>query len=191
MMMRWVTGGCVALALCASAADARALKLKAAKDQPEDVKAGLSVEYAYPKDVKSLRDAYVALGVGAEAGPPLESMDYLSSEDAPLALTSNKETKVAARITGYLKFDEPGTYMMQVYSNDGLELTIGGREVAKVDEKRGCDPIGEAVEVRVRSAGWYELEALYWQRKGGSCLIMEWAPEGGELEPIPASAFGH
>lgn len=177
-------------ALCAGAVDARPLKLKPANPQPESVKEGLAVDYAFPDDVKSLRDAYIALGVGAEPGAPLEGMDYMSSKDNPLALTSGQETKVAARITGYLRFDAPGTYTLELYSNDGLELSIGGREVAKVDEKRACDPIG-AVEVRVPEAGWYDLEALYWQRKGGSCLIMEWAEEGGELQTVPAGAFGY
>ncbi|MCP5088305.1 MAG: hypothetical protein GY952_16055 [Rhodobacteraceae bacterium] len=178
------------VALCAGAGEARPLKLKPAKPQPENVSAGLAVEYAFPDDVKSLRDAYIALGMGAEPGTPLAGLDYLSSDSEPFALTSGQETKVAARIKGYLRFDTPGTYTLEVYSNDGLELSIGGSEVAKVDEKRACDPIG-AVEVHVPKAGWYELEALYWQRKGGSCLIMEWAAENGELETVPAEAFGY
>lgn len=178
------------VAIGATAATAGPLKLKPAKSQPEALSEGLSVDYAYPSDVKSLRDAYIALGIGAEPGEPLAGLDYLSSEDTPNALTSKKETKVAARIKGYIRFDEPGTYTLAAYSNDGLELTIGGKEVAKVDEKRACDPIGE-VEVSIRKAGWFELEALYWQRKGGSCLILEWAKDGGELEVIPADAFGY
>jgi hypothetical protein len=177
-------------ALVAGAVDAKAIKLEPADPQPENVSAGLGVEYAFPGDVSSLRDAYIALGIGAEAGEPLEGMDYLSSEAAPNALTSKQEMKVAARIKGYIRFDAPGTYTLETYSNDGLELTIGGNEISKIDVKRGCDPIG-AVEVDVPEAGWYALEALYWQRKGGSCLIMEWAPEGGELETVPAAAFGH
>lgn len=177
-------------ALCAGAVEARPLKLKLANPQPTSVSAGLAVEYAFPNDVTSLRDAYMALGVGAKPGTPLEGLNYLSSKAKPNALTSGQETKVAARIKGYLRFDAPGTYALEVYSNDGLELSIGGYEVAKVDKKRGCDPIG-TVEVNIKKAGWYELEALYWQRKGGSCLIMEWSKEGGELETVPTEAFGH
>lgn len=190
MTMYQIAAVAAVVALCAGAGKAGPLKLVLANPQPESVRAGLAVDYAFPKDVKSLRDAYIALGVGAEPGAPLEGMDYLSSKDQPGALTSGQETKVAARIEGYIRFDVPGTYTLEVYSNDGLELSIGGREVAKVDEKRGCDPIG-AVEVNVQKAGWYELEALYWQRKGGSCLIMEWAKEGGALQTVPAEAFGH
>jgi hypothetical protein len=178
------------LALLAGAADASALKLKLANPQPSSVKAGLAVNYAYPKDVKSLRDAYVALGIKSETGKPLAGLDYLSSDDEPMALTSTKETKVAADIKGYVRFDTPGIYTLEVYSNDGLDLSIGGQQIAKVDKKRSCDPIG-AVEINIREAGWYELEALYWQRKGGSCLIMEWSQNGGELDTVPAELYGH
>lgn len=190
MKKSWIAAIVACAALSTGVASAGALKLKPASPQPETVTAGLSVEYAFPKDVKSLRDAYIALGVGAEPGEPLVGFDYLSSEDEPNALTSGKETKVAARIKGYLRFDAAGTYTLETYSNDGLELTIGGQEVAKVDEKRACDPIG-AVEVSVPEAGWYAVEALYWQRKGGSCLILEWSTGGSELEAVPAEAYGH
>ena len=117
-------------------------------------------------------------------------LDYLSSDDEPMALTSAKETKVAADIKGYIRFDNPGIYKLEVYSNDGLDLSIGGKQIAKVDAKRACDPIG-AVEVDIREAGWYELEALYWQRKGSSCLIMEWSQNGAELDTVPNKLYGH
>jgi hypothetical protein len=190
MEMYRIAGVAALVALCAGAVVAGPLKLKPANPQPGSVSDGLAVDYAFPDDVKSLRDAYIALGIGAQPGEPLVDFDYLSSESEPYALTSGQEARVAARIKGYLRFDAPGTYTLDIYSNDGLELSIGGREVAKVDEKRGCDPIG-AVEVSVPDAGWYELEALYWQRKGGSCLIVEWAEDGGELKTVPATAFGH
>lgn len=185
-----IAAAAVALALFAGAVDAKPLKLKLANPQPENVTAGLSVDYAYPKDVKSLRDAYVALGVKSETGTPLIGFDYLSSDDEPMALTSSKETKVAARIKGYMRFDAPGAYTLETYSNDGLELTIGGQSIAKVDAKRGCDPIG-AVEVSIKTAGWYEVEALYWQRKGGSCLILEWSQDGADLDVVPSELYGH
>jgi len=184
-----IAGVAALVALCGGAVAASPLKLKPADPQPQSVSAGLAVEYAFPSDVKSLRDAYIALGMGAKPGEPLADMNYLSSQSNPSALTSGQETMVAARIKGYLRFDAPGTYTLETYSNDGLELSIGGSEVAKVDKKRGCDPIG-AVEVSVPQAGWYELEALYWQRKGGSCLMMEWAEQGGELKTVPTAAFG-
>ena len=191
MTMKRIAALAAAVALLAGAVDARTLKLKPAKPQPSSVSAGLAVDYAYPKDVKSNRDAYVALGVKSEKGKPLTAgLDYLSSDSEPNALTSKKEHKVAARIKGYIKFEAAGTYKLQTYSNDGLDLKIGGQTVAKVDKKRGCDPIG-AVDVQVPSAGWYAVEGQYWQRKGSSCLILEWSQDGSELDVVPAKLFGH
>ncbi len=177
-----------ALALAAAAADAKPVKLKPAKGEPAN--AGLKVDYAYPGDVKTLRDAYVALGIGAQPGKPLNGLNYSSSSSTPNALTSKQEMRVAARITGYVKFDAAGTYTLDFLSNDGLQLSLGGREIVKHDERTACGSTGK-VEVRVPDAGWYELEALWFQRQGTSCLVMEWAPEGGGSQVVPSSAFGH
>ncbi len=190
MTMHRIAAVAALVALCSGAVHAGPLKLKPANPQPDTVSAGLAVDYAFPQDVKSLRDAYISLGIGAKPGTPLDGLNYVSSSAKPYALTSGQEMKVAARIKGFIRFDAPGTYTLQAHSNDGLELKIGGSQVAKVDEKRECKPIG-AVEVSVPEAGWYELEALYWQRKGTSCLIMEWAAQGGALKTVPSAAFGH
>ena len=69
------------IAVFAGAVDAREFKLKLANPQPENASAGLAVEYAFPNDVKSLWDAYVALGVGAEPGKPLVGLSYLRLDD--------------------------------------------------------------------------------------------------------------
>lgn len=177
------------IALTAAAADARPAKLKPAK-VTGGLTPGLSVEYAYPGDVKTLRDAYVALGIGAEPGKPLTGLSYSSSSSSPNALTSRKPMRVAARIKGYMKFDAPGVYTLDVLSNDGLQMTLGGREIIKHDERTGCESVGK-VEVSVPNAGWYELEALWFQRQGTSCLEMNWAAEGGSMTAVPGSAFGY
>lgn len=178
------------VSVVALAAEARAQKLKPAKPQPSGLTQGLAVEYAYPGDVKTLRDAYVALGIGAERGKPLSGLAYSSGPGSPNALTSKQEMRVAARIRGYVRFDAAGTYTLDFLTNDGLQLTLGGRELVKHDERTPCASAG-AVQVRVPEAGWYDLEALWFQRQGTSCLEMKWAPEGGGLATVPASAFGY
>lgn len=50
-------------------------------------------------------------------------------------------------------------------------MKIGGEEVVYFDGVHGCDP-SEQVEAVVPEAGWYALEALYFQRKGTACLLM-------------------
>jgi len=180
----------VALALAALAVDARPLQLEPADPQPSGLTQGLSVEYAYPSDVKTLRDAYVSLGIGAEAGRPLAGLNYSSGPGTPNALTSKREMRVAARIKGYVRFDAEGVYALRFLTNDGLEISIGGEEIVKVDERSPCNP-SRQVEVSVPEPGWYDLEALWFQRQATSCLVMQWAPEGGSLATTPDGAFGY
>ena len=167
---------------------AQPLQLAPADPQPDagDLKAGLAVSYGYPGDVRTLSDATSALRKGRN-GPPLRGLSYEDNNDGDLTLTSRKAQKVAAGISGYIRFDAPGTYTVNVFSNDGISMSIGGQQVALYDEIHACEPAGEQ-EVSVPQAGWYALEATYFQRKGTACLVMDWNV-GGSMAPVPDSAF--
>lgn len=177
-----------ALLLLATPAVAETLTLTPADPQPDaaNLSEGLAVSYAYPSKIRTLADAAVALE-NAEAGPALPGLSFLDSEAGEMALTSTSETKVAAAISGFIRFDAPGTYSLDVWSNDGIDVTIGGQQVALYDEVHACESAG-VQEVEVPSAGWYALEATYFQRKGSACLLMDWSAEG-EMGPVPDAAF--
>ena len=104
-------------------------------------------------------------------------------------MTSGGIENVAADIKGYVKFDAPGVYTVALWSNDGLKASLGGQQIAYLDEITACTIAGE-IEVNVPSAGWYEFAATYFQKQGGYCLIMEWG-KGDDVDVVPASAFGH
>ena len=176
--------------LAGSAAFAAPLTLTPADPQPDaaELKPGLAVSYAYPKDVRTLEDARAALRKGRK-GPPLRGMSYEDNAEGDLTLTSKSAQKVAAAISGFIRFDAPGTYEIDVISNDGVVANIGGQPVALYDEIHACEPAG-VQEVIVPSAGWYNFEATYFQRKGTACLIMDWNV-GGRMAPVPDSAFAH
>ena len=178
----------LAALLMSGSAFAAPVTLKPADPQPKasDLARGLSVEYAYPGDVRTLADANKALRKG-KAGTPLRGLSYLDTEEGEKALTSKKSQKVAASISGYIRFDSAGTYEVEFISNDGIAASIGGQPVALYDEIHACEPAG-IQEVIVPKAGWYALEATYFQRKGTSCLMMDWNV-GGRMEPVPDSAF--
>jgi hypothetical protein len=53
-----------------------------------------------------------------------------------------------------------------------------------------CGYVGE-IEVNVPSAGYYPLEATYFQRKGTACLMMEWGPDSDGLELVTSDVFFH
>ena len=164
--------------------------LTPADPQPSagDLTPGLAVSYAYPSDVRTLDDASKALRKGRK-GPPLKGLSYQDTTEGDLTLTSRSAQKVAASISGYIRFDAPGTFEIDVFSNDGIMMSIGGQPVALYDEIHACEPAG-VQEVVVPQAGWYKLEATYFQRKGTACLMMDWNT-GGRMAPVPDSAFAH
>jgi len=173
--------------LACSAALAQPLTLTPADPQPSALEAGLSVAYAAGAGGRDLESARSKLKK-AQAGDPLRGLSYLDTDPEETVLTSEETTKVAAEIAGYVRFEEAGTYSIDFFSNDGLDAKIGGQQVALADEVRGCDRTGE-IEVEVPVAGWYELEATYFQRKGSACLMMDWNVSG-KMRPVPDAAFG-
>lgn len=150
---------------------------------------GLAVSYAYPGTLETVRDAQNALKKG-KPGTPLAGLSYDDTREGELILTAEKPMRVAAGISGYIKFDAAGTYTLDFLNNDGLELFIGGQKVADYDGIHACGYAGEQ-EVVVPVAGYYALEATYFQKKGTACLMMEWGPDSDGLEPVPDSAFFH
>ena len=164
--------------------------LQPASPQPSSVSAGLAVKYGnLASGGRSLADAKRALKK-SEAGAPLRGLSYDDTTEGQPVLTSGKPFFVAAEITGYIKFDRAGTYTLDFLNNDGLEMSIGGQQVAKYDGIHACGYAGE-IEVNVPSAGYYAVEATYFQRKGTACLLMEWGATADDLDYVPDSAFFH
>lgn len=170
--------------LLAAASYAAPLKLKPANPQPSGLKQGLAVKYAYPMDVKSLNQAERALRK-AKAGTPLKGLDYRDS-DTPL--TAKQAHHVAAKITGYVKFDAPGTYNIDFLTNDGLNATVGGQTVGYFDGRQKCFET-RAVQVDVPQAGWYPVDITYFQRVGSACLHMRAGK--GSPDWMANAAFGY
>lgn len=184
--LRTITAAC-ALALVAATAWAAPLKLQPANPQPTGLKQGLAVKYAYPPDVKTLNQAVQALK-RAKPGKPLAGLDYRDTADGDLTLTSDKAHHVAAEITGYVKFDSPGVYTIDFLTNDGLDISIGGQQVGYHNRRIPCFETQD-VQVEVPQAGWYALEAVYFQRVGTSCLHMRAGK--GAPDWMPNAAFGY
>ncbi|KIN61145.1 hypothetical protein Z945_2130 [Sulfitobacter noctilucae] len=176
--------------LLASPAFAAPLALTPADPQPKpsELASGLAVAYAYPGEVRTIQAANSALGK-ARKGRPLRGLSYQDNNEGDKTLTAKTGTKVAAKITGYIRFDAPGTYKVNVISNDGIQASIGGKEIAFNDGIHGCEPAG-VTEVSVPVAGWYALDATYFQRKGTACLEMDWNV-GGKTGAVPDTAFAY
>lgn len=179
-----------ALILSAAAAAAAPVKLTPADPQPASVAPGLAVTYAYPMDVKSLAQAEWALQRDGERGQPLPGLDNRDTEQGDNTLTSKRAMNVAARITGYVRFDQPGVFNIDFLTNDGVLAMIGGQEVGKFDGRQACNNT-LITEVEVPEAAWYPVDILYFQRSGTACLHMRMGPDGKRPMWMKDSAFGH
>lgn len=180
------------VACLAGAAEAQAIRLAPASPQPDaaSLQPGLAVEYAYPADIKWLADAESWFDYGSEAGEPLVGFDYPDTLDGEKVLTSKQSEQVIARIRGYIRFDEPGVHQVEFLSNDGLLVRIGGEEVEKHDGRHPCESSG-FYDVEAPEAGWYEIEAIWFQRVGTACLLMKWGAPGTDLGWTPNDVFAH
>ena len=148
---------------------------------------GLAVSYAY-YGVRTLSEAQGKLG-RAKPGPALPGLSYLDSSPGERALTSDSSKNVIAAIKGYIRFEAAGMFDLDFISNDGIVAHIGGEQVALLDGVHGCKSAG-VQSVKVPQAGWYEVDATYFQRKGTSCLMMDWSVPG-DMEPVPDAVFAH
>lgn len=167
-------------------------KLTPADPQPDEaaLKPGLAVKYAYPGDVKSLHEAESWRNYELKPGPPLIGFDYADTLPEEKALTSDSVEFVVAFIDGYIKFDQPGPYQLEFHSNDGLRVKISGQQVFEYDGRHPCEP-GKRVTVEIPQAGWYPVEALFFQRSGTSCMLLNWAPPGQAWDWAPLEIYGH
>lgn len=179
----------LACALVAAPAAAQPVALTPASPQPTNVLPGLNVSYAYPSDVKSLAQARYSLRNGGSRGEPLIGLDYPDNEPNQPTLTSPASTHVAARITGYLRFDAAGVHRLEFHNNDGFEIAIGGQHVYRYDGRHLCGTNGW-VEVSVPEPGWYPIEATFFQRLNTSCLMLRWETPGGGRAWAPPSVWG-
>ena len=187
-----VTALCLALYV-PSLAHGQAITLQPASPQPSkrELSPGLSVNYAIiSRSVRTIEQAKASLKKYGQRGFPLAGLNYDDTEEGEQVLTSEQSERVAAGISGYIHFKSAGNYTLDFLANDGLQITIGGQEVGFYDGIHPCGYVGE-IKVNVPSAGYYPLDATYFQRKGTACLMMEWGPESDGLELVTSEVFFH
>ncbi|MTI02692.1 MULTISPECIES: PA14 domain-containing protein [Alphaproteobacteria] len=180
-----------AVALIAGAAFAAPLKLQPASPQPSNPKAGLNVKYVGNGTQRKIRDLKQAkrLLSKAKPGQPLRGLDYRDTDKGDPVLTFSDPYNVAAEISGYIRFDAPGVYELETWSNDGIEAYVGGQQIGYVTGIQGCEA-NQRTEVEVPKAGWYPVKINYFQKLGTSCLMMKWGKKGDRVTWVPNNVFG-
>ncbi|RBW53741.1 hypothetical protein DS906_17525 [Ruegeria sp. A3M17] len=190
--MRFVRIGALiaAAAFIASSAVAAPLKLQPASPQPSP-KAGLNVKYVGTGTQRKIRNLTHAkqLLPKAQPGQPLSGLDYRDTNEGEDVLTFDHHYNVAAEITGYMRFDSPGVYELETWSNDGIDAWVGGQQIGKVNSIQGCEA-NQRTEVEVPKAGWYPLKIIYFQKLGTSCLMMKSGKKGDRFTWTPNNVFG-
>lgn len=165
--------------------------LKPADPQPDPAKLqpGLAVKY-YGVKVDTLRQLEENMRyIEGKEGPPLPLLNY--QVGAGNVLTSNSEDFVGADIRGFIHMKEPGRYVFFVHSNDGVRLTIGGQMIFE-DPDVHSDRFSDEIIVEISEPGWYPIHILYFEKKNTSTLELYWeAPGHGDMDYVPAEAFGH
>ncbi|WP_282169958.1 PA14 domain-containing protein [Ruegeria atlantica] len=179
-----------AAAFIASSAVAAPLKLQPASPQPNP-KAGLNVKYVGTGTQRKIRNLTHAkqLLPKAQPGQPLIGLDYRDTNEGEDVLTFDHHYNVAAEITGYMRFDSPGVYELETWSNDGIDAWVGGQQIGKVNSIQGCEA-NQRTEVEVPKAGWYPLKIIYFQKLGTSCLMMKSGKKGERFTWTPNDVFG-
>lgn len=189
-MKHFVLGAVAALGVLAASIGGAQTTLSPANPQPSGLKKGLAVTYAFPQDVKTLSATRSALAASPKRGKPLSGLSYPDRGEGANVLTTNQPHYVAARIKGYIKFDKPGVHTVELFTNDGAALMIGGKTISVLDERSPCSSAGRK-QVNVPQAGWYDIQVDYFQRWATACLEMDWAAPGGRMGPVPNAAFGY
>ncbi|NOC43699.1 MULTISPECIES: PA14 domain-containing protein [unclassified Ruegeria] len=181
----------VAISVIAGAALSAPLKLQPANPQPSP-KAGLNVKYSgtgnQHKKIRDLSQAKSMLSK-AKPGKPLRGLDYRDTSKGEDVLTFDQAYNVAAEVTGYMRFDSPGVYELETWSNDGIEAWVGGQQIGRVNGIQGCEA-NQRTEVEVPKAGWYPLKIVYFQKLGTSCLMMKSGKKGERFTWTPNDVFG-
>lgn len=176
--------------LVGGAAAAQVIELTPASPQPSGLKQGLKVSYfTGERNVRTLSAAKSKLK-WTKPGAPLPGLNFPDKGHGAPVLTSGKAMLVVADISGYIKFDKPGVYDLEFFSNDGSQIWISGQTVGKLDRITACASTGRP-KVNVPKAGWYDFKVVYWQKEGTACLESEWKAPGGKRQLIPNSAFGY
>ena len=124
-------------------------------------------------------------------GAPVPALAYEDLGNGNRVLTSDKANLIAAKITGYIKFPEPGTYEISVWSNDGVLVDVNGVEVYEDPDRHVCRSL-DFFTLNVPEAGYYPLKVYYFQRYVTYCLELMWTrPSGGGDVQVPPEFFAH
>lgn len=187
-MLHTVAGTVLAVVVALGPAAAETISgLKSAEPQPtaEQLAPGLAVQYTYAI-VNSIGELK---GRKFEPGPPLTHLEWRMGSG--IVLTSKAREGVGAMITGFIRFDKPGTYGLDVTSNDGVRVEIGGKLIHE-DPGVHSDTTSDRIDLKIEQAGWYPINIVYFQKRYTATLVVHWAAPGEKkMGPVSPKALAY
>jgi hypothetical protein len=90
--------------------------------------------------------------------------------------------------TGYVRIEREGLYDFSISSDDGSKLYVGERLVADNDGLHGTLEVTGALALK---PGFYPINALMFQKRGGRALGVSIEGAGLAKQPIPAGMLYH
>jgi len=159
--------------------------LKPAEPQPAGLTPGLAVQYTFAimNHVDEMK------GRKFEPGAPLTHLEWKMGEGA--VLTSKARQGVGAQITGFINFEKPGLYGVELTSNDGVRLEIGGKLIHE-DPGVHSDTTTDRIDLQVDKPGWYPIQIVYFQKRYTATLVLRWAEPGEKkMVKLPEKALAH
>ena len=181
------------LAACAATPDPRDLNATpqpaAPQPDPAALKDGLDSRYY----VKAFHDIDELLewteyrdGI---PGTPVAGLEHRAGKGE--VLTSGYSDEVGAELTGYLRLPEAGSYQLQVTTNDGTRIYLGGARIHD-DPKVAPDRTMKSEAFEIAVPGWYPLAVWYFERHNTSTLEVLWkTPASADFQSIPLDNLKH
>lgn len=156
----------------------------------EPTEPGLAVVYTYGEfnDVEEVVER--TDNGNPNPGAPILSLDNRGGEGAKV-LTANHPKFVGARLTGFVKFPEAGTYQIAMRTNDGTRVVLDGAVILE-DPGPHSDRDEGPVSVDIAEPGWRPITVYFYQKKGSWILRVSWSGPGlPEMAPIGPEYLAH
>jgi hypothetical protein len=157
----------------------------------ERLQPGLSVVYYqkyFERDLSAISGPRAAQFQKKPGKPILELNHQFGTEEV---FDSGTNRGVALTMTGYLYFQQAGTYQLQALSNDGVNMMIAGQTLIS-DPEQHSDRLSNIGHLSIEASGYYPTRIEYFQRKGTAALKLFWKkPGSSDFVPVPQNAYAH
>lgn len=157
----------------------------------ERLKPGLNVVYYqeyFERDLSAVSGPQASQYQKVNGKPILELNHQFGTEEV---FDSGTNRGVALIMTGYLNFEQAGTYQLQALSNDGINMLIAGQTLIS-DPEQHSDRLSNIGNLSIEAPGYYPTRIEYFQRKGTAALKLFWKTEdSSDFVPLPQNAYAH